>query len=306
MEMAKEPIQDQRWRRWFGLGIAALARDILGNRVPILALQKGCRQQFFRFTLDCYRIERVKFLNHWPTRNGHRLGASWYIVEKSSRLRDFNLQSLDTLNPPAWDSCYYFGEEIEGLQRMRSISLDQNITGMTVFCTRGRIYGIHTYHGRSLAVDTYSRLTKRLQDQVVWLYFLLGPREIVDNIFVRFRYQSPTIKSSNPIIIIHTSHGRLYTCGQYVEPSDSRYRYHRLYSRPVSQLLYRDPDPGQPILYFGVDSYLAAGAEPALENLDSVDCPIYRLSIYYSYASLENVDSVRWFYDLGTEEQPAQ
>ena len=105
---------------------------------------------------------------------------------------------------------------------------------------------------------------------------------------------------------MHTSHGRLYTCGQYIKQSDSRYKYHCLCSRPVGQLLYRDPDLGQPILYFGVDSHLTEGAEPAVENLDSVDCPIYRESIYYSHASSENVDSVQCFYDLGTEEQPAQ
>ena len=69
------------WRRWFRLG------------VPILALQKRCRQQFVRFTLDCHKIERVEFLDYWPACSGHRPGASWYIAEKSSRLKAFHLQS---------------------------------------------------------------------------------------------------------------------------------------------------------------------------------------------------------------------
>ena len=94
---------------------------------------------------------------------------------------------------------------------------------------------------------------------------------------------------------MHTSHGRLCTCGQYIEPSNSRYEYHRLGSRPVGQLLYRDPDPGQPILCFGVNSHPLAGAEPVWEKLDSVDCPIHRDSISYSHASLENVDRVQCF-----------
>lgn len=105
---------------------------------------------------------------------------------------------------------------------------------------------------------------------------------------------------------MHTSHGRLYTCGQYIEPLDSRYEYHLLCSRPVGQLLYRDPDPGQPILCFGVNSHPPARAESAMGNLGSVHCPIHRGSIYYSHASLENVDSVQCFYDLCIEEQPTQ
>lgn len=43
-----------------------------------------------------------------------------------------------------------------------------------------------------------------------------------------------------------------------------------------------------------------------MENLDSVDCPTQRDSIYYSHASLENVDSVQCFYDSCIEEQPTQ
>jgi hypothetical protein len=84
------------WQRWFGLGIvAAAARDILRNCVLILALQKRYRQQFVRFALDCYGIESVEFLDHWPvaSHSGHLPRGLWYIVEKSSRLGDFYLQS---------------------------------------------------------------------------------------------------------------------------------------------------------------------------------------------------------------------
>lgn len=127
----------------------------------------------------------------------------------------------DTPSPPARDLCRYFGEEKEGPQRMRSISLDQYTTGITAFCTGGRIYGIYAHRGGSSAVDTCSRLTQRLQEQVVWLYFPLKPGELVHNILIRYRHQSPSIKSSNPIIVV------IYT-DQISMPSLTRHRYTRL------------------------------------------------------------------------------
>ena len=102
---------------------------------------------------------------------------------------------------------------------------------------------------------------------------------------------------------MHTSLGRLYTFGQYIESSDSRYKYHCLCSHPASQLLYRDPDPGQPILCFGVDSYAAAGSESTLEALKPVNRHIPRSSIYSSNASLDYVKSVRCFYGSCIKEQ---
>jgi hypothetical protein len=55
-----------------------------------------------------------------------------------------------------------------------------------------------------------------------------------------------------------------------------------------------------------VDSHAAAGAESTLEALKPVDRHIPRDPIYYSNASLDYVDSVRYFYDSCIKEQPDQ
>jgi len=47
-----------------------------------------------------------------------------------------------------------------------------------------------------------------------------------------------------------------------------------------------------------------AGAEPALEALKPLGCPVHRNSVYYSHASLECVNNVQCFHDSGDEEQP--
>ncbi|KAH6667180.1 hypothetical protein B0J14DRAFT_184157 [Halenospora varia] len=286
------------------------------------SIPQGHRRKFVRLTLDCDGIKAVDFLACRPKALCSRPPGSWYIFEKFSRLQDFHLQLQggflrlqpklttdtcvlwDTPSPPAWGTYHCFPKDGDRPQRMRSILLDQHVTGITAFCAGGLIYGIHAHRGRSSAVDTYLRLTQQLQQLVVWLYFPLGPQEVVQNILIRYR-ESFSVKSSNPIIM-RTSHGNLHIFGQHINPSDSRHKYYRLCSRPVSQLLYGDPDSGQPILYFGASSRPLARAERVLESIKSVDCPVDRNSIYYSHASLEHVDKVQCFYDSYNEEQPIQ
>ncbi len=85
--------------------------------------------------------------------------------------------------------------------------------------------------------------------------------------------------------------------GQHISFDDSRYRLHHLGSAPIDCLLYRDPDPGEPIVCFGASSHATARADVVFPTMGgSVEYPVNRNSIYYSHTSLENVYSVQCFY----------
>jgi len=184
----------------------------------------------------------------------------------------------------------------------------RTITGITVFCSGDRTYGIHAHRGRSSAIDTYLRLPKRRQQDIIWLYFPFGDGEVIKDIWIRYR--NGPIRSI-PNLVIHTSYGRLYTFGQHVEWDNFRYKHHYLCSGPVNCLLYHDPDPGEPISCFGASNCIKSRVDRSLEALGKVvsrpaDLPIDHDSIYCSYASLEDVINVRCFYESCTDEQPAR
>ncbi len=50
------------------------------------------RQEFLRLTLDCYGIKTLDFLYCWPEASSYHHRGLWYILEKVSRLKDFDLQ----------------------------------------------------------------------------------------------------------------------------------------------------------------------------------------------------------------------
>jgi hypothetical protein len=72
---------------------------------------------------------------------------------------------------------------------------------MTVFCSGDRTYGIHAHRGRSSAVDTYLRLPKRRQQDIIWLYFPFGDREDIEDIWIRY-HKGPTRSSPSLVVII--------------------------------------------------------------------------------------------------------
>lgn len=285
------------------------------------------QHKYVRFTLDGDGIKVVEFLDRRTVvpQSGCEDRDTWYIFEDFARLKDFRLQSnggflriqprkpqdactlWDTPSPPTWSSCNFFGSDSKIPQRVRTIPLDTHITGITVFCSGGRTYSIHAHRDRSSAIDTYLRLPKRRQQDIIWIYFPFGDGEDIKDIWIRYR-KGPT--RSTPTLVIYTSYDRLYTFGQHIEWDNSRYEHHYLCSGPRNCLLYHDPDPGEPISCFGASSRTAR-ADHSLKTLGKVvsrpaDIPIDRDSIYCSYASLEDVDNVRCFYESCTDEQPTQ
>jgi hypothetical protein len=100
---------------------------------------------------------------------------------------------------------------------------------------------------------------------------------------------------------MQTSFDRLQTFGHYLAPStwpgSSYQRHYHLCSQPIDSLLYHDPDPSHPILYFGTLRTDCAQRE-------SESCLSYsgvRYESYRSRASLENVESIQCFYVLGKD-----
>jgi len=85
----------------------------------------------------------------------------------------------DTPTPPKPDLRRFVSDEASIHQRIRCVPLDQRVTGLSVFCTGGRMYGIHVHRNCSSAAHVYSGLPHRLQHRIVWLYFPFGPKEEV-------------------------------------------------------------------------------------------------------------------------------
>jgi hypothetical protein len=72
---------------------------------------------------------------------------------------------------------------------------------MTVFCSGDRTYGIHAHRGNSSAMDTYLRLPKRRQEDILWLYFPFGKGENIKDIWIRCR-KGLTRNTPNLVVIV--------------------------------------------------------------------------------------------------------
>jgi hypothetical protein len=73
---------------------------------------------------------------------------------------------------------------------------------------------------------------------------------------------------------------------------------HNLSNGPISQLVYNDPEAGQPILFFGAFCP-SVGNTPKLGPLKQLKVPNdwIKCGFFYSYASFENIERVRLFLD---------
>jgi hypothetical protein len=67
---------------------------------------------------------------------------------------------------------------------MRCITLDDNLTGLSVFCTGSRVYWVqaHTRYSPS-AVDAYQRISLYRED-LLWLYFPLTSGETIQDAWI--------------------------------------------------------------------------------------------------------------------------
>jgi hypothetical protein len=223
----------------------------------------------------------------------------------------------DTPNPPRLDSCRFVPRKGPIPRRVRTVSFDEHVTGITVFCSSGHTYGIYVHRGKlSSAFDTYMKFPKPLRWSFVWLYFPLAPGEAIEDVWIRCRKSRSNTANDGPALVVsillahrqssddkqmQTSFDRLQTFGHYLAPSNwpgsSYQRHYHLCSRPIDSLLYHDPDPGHPILYFGTSRADCAERE-------SESCPSYSTARYASYrsrASLENVENIQCFYVLGKD-----
>ncbi len=153
-----------------------------------------------RFTIDHDGVLAMDLLTSVPKAPSYQTRGFWYLLEELCRLGDLSLRLQeergllrlqtkglilwDVPNPPAWDLCQFYGSGHERPLRIRSISFE-SITDLTVFCAAGSIYGIHAHRGNSSALESFSRLSPRLQQNVAWLYFPLSQGEFIQDIWVR-------------------------------------------------------------------------------------------------------------------------
>lgn len=76
----------------------------------------------------------------------------------------------DTPDPPRGGNFHHVGFPNLALRRVRHIDLSK-CTGITIFCSGARIYGIHAHSALGTsAIDSYLKLPPTVQSGVVWVY----------------------------------------------------------------------------------------------------------------------------------------
>jgi hypothetical protein len=81
----------------------------------------------------------------------------------------------DTPTPPHPNVRLFAGSDRQMSLRLRCIPLNKGVTGITVICGGGDMYGIHAHRDRSSAAP----VPPRLQNRLVWLYFPFRSEEEV-------------------------------------------------------------------------------------------------------------------------------
>jgi hypothetical protein len=109
----------------------------------------------------------------------------------------------DVPNPPRLDSCRFVPHKGPIPRRVRTVSLVEHVTGITVFCSSGHTYGIYAHCGKlSSPFDTYMKFPKLLRWSFVWLYFPLAPGEVIEDVWVRCRKSRSNTTYDGPALVV--------------------------------------------------------------------------------------------------------
>lgn len=127
-----------------------------------------------------------------------------YFIRIEPRESQANTLTLwNTPLPPDLAICQIVDNSESKPKRLRCIILDNNLTGFSVFCAGGRIYGIHA-HTRYYpsAIDAYLRIFPH-KNQLVWIYFPLAAEETIQGAWIRQREGRGRI--SNPTLVVRST-----------------------------------------------------------------------------------------------------
>jgi hypothetical protein len=109
----------------------------------------------------------------------------------------------DIPNPPRLDLCRFLPRKSPIPRRVRTVSLDKHVTGITVFCSAGHTYGIYVHRGKlSSAFGTYMKFPKALRRSFVWLYFPLAPGEAIEDVWIRCRNYRSNTANDGPALVV--------------------------------------------------------------------------------------------------------
>jgi hypothetical protein len=112
-----------------------------------------------------------------------------------------NLTLWDTPAPPDLNLCQVIDNSKSRPKRLKSILIDHNLTGLSVFCTRTRIYGFHAHtQQNNSAPREYQNLVRNLKCPLLWLYFPLAMDEGIDGAWIRQR--KTLSRLDNPVLIV--------------------------------------------------------------------------------------------------------
>jgi hypothetical protein len=202
----------------------------------------------------------------------------------------------DTPCPPAVESCHLYPVNATAPQRLRTVDLDLT-TGVTFFCKGRRIYGIHGHTPKMPSAQLeHQKITERLQNSIVWLYFPLSQQERIQDLGVS-RSLGLVVSIFSPYTRlrltnqIRTTSGRVYYIGEWTSDAGA---VDVTISRGLPNLLlYNNSEACEPISSIGI-----SGSSLAKEilRLEPRSCPISQ-DIYHSSARLDHIKNVRIFYD---------
>ena len=138
--------------------------------------------------LDCQLLTRFK---HYFLRLEHCNDE-----EKTSNDSAFTL--WNTPFPPDLAACQVIDNSGSKPERLRCISLNDSLTGFSVFCVGGQTFGIFAHTAtQPSAVKTYRKILQRIK-QLIWIYFPLNGKEAIQEAWVRQKegrgvFRSPTL-----------------------------------------------------------------------------------------------------------------
>ncbi|RDL34363.1 uncharacterized protein BP5553_07491 [Venustampulla echinocandica] len=240
--------------------------------------------RFLRIGIDISGVQFIEPLDDRPVSRDSRFPDCFrYIVEEIDKLKPLKLMTnglfycieaptdqsiIPTLwnipNPPDLSTFRVAPTRNTKPRRMSLISIDSDLTGISIFCTPRQIYGIHAHTALyPSAMPAWGRLSRASKVELLWVYFPLNAGESIYEAWIRRRAGHPS--TTFPMLMLKTNFGRFCMYGPNRGPDYLEYRVSCLADKGISQIVHEDPEPGDPIQYFGV--FPTLDTEPQRQQL---------------------------------------
>lgn len=196
----------------------------------------------------------------------------------------------NTPNPPNLELCRaYETKQILGFQRCFAVEV-ASIRGITFFFSSHQLYGVHVHRSGALcALPSAQRLPARRRKSALWCYLPIANHDRILVLGVR------TSPNQHINLLVRLEKAGDVILGQYMlGPTEDRFLG---WHTPIT-VIYREPQEGQPIPYFGAYCRPLAGSKFP-ERFQAYEPKSYPIGeeACLSMASLEELQSVEVFYD---------